>query len=104
MGFFCSLLTALVLVIELFSNKEVVPNLQTKLEHIEWVKFDEKALLEVVPFVVFLYMYQGMLPQLYRELDRRSLNRMDKVMYRSSVGSVLIYLLAATVGYLTFSD
>lgn len=57
MGFFCSLLTTLVLVIELFSNDLVVPSLKTKFDHIEWFKFDGAAMLEAVPFVVFLYIY-----------------------------------------------
>lgn len=41
---------------------------------------------------------------MYKELDRRSLNRMDRIMLRSSVGIVFIYLIIGIFGYLTFVD
>jgi len=41
---------------------------------------------------------------MYRELDRRSLNRMDRIILRSSIGTVFIYLIIGVFGYLTFVD
>lgn len=49
-------------------------------------------------------MYQAQLPQSYRELKKRSLSRMDKVIVRASAGMMLVYIPIGVFGYLTFAD
>jgi amino acid permease len=62
------------------------------------------SIIETIPFIVFLYMYQALLPQAYRELKKRSLDQMDQVVISASVAMILVYIVVGLFGYLTFSD
>eukprot|EP00347_Sterkiella_histriomuscorum_P013193 403365653 len=104
LGSFCSIFTVFVIVYEFFMNDIVVPDKISQIRHVQWFIFEWDRIVESIPFIVFLYMYQGIIPQMYKELDRRSLNRMDRIILRSSYGIVLIYLVIGIFGYLTFSD
>jgi len=41
---------------------------------------------------------------LYEELKERDYTNMDKVVLRGCMGSVLLYILVGTFGYLTFAN
>jgi amino acid permease len=60
--------------------------------------------IEIIPFIIFLYMYQSLLPQAYKELNNRRICKMDKVVIRASAGIILVYLPVGFFGYLTFAD
>ena len=55
-----------------------------------------------LPLIIFAYMYQPNIPIIYRELQRRSEQRMEKVVFRGSSGAVVIYVIAGVFGYLTW--
>jgi amino acid permease len=48
-------------------------------------------------------MYQPNVPIIYGELANKSYLRMDKVIFRGSLGAITLYLSAALFGYLTFA-
>ncbi|CDW85040.1 UNKNOWN [Stylonychia lemnae] len=103
-GAICSIFTVFVIVYEFLADRLVVPDISGQFQHIKYFILDWDRFVESTPFVVFLYMYQGIIPQMYRELDRRNLNRMDRIILRSSIGTVFIYLIIGIFGYLTFVD
>ena len=47
-------------------------------------------------------MYQPMIPTVYKNLENRNLRRMEKVVLRGTNGAVIIYIMIAVFGYLTF--
>jgi amino acid permease len=49
-------------------------------------------------------MYQGIIPQYYKELKNRSLRKMDRVLLKGSSLMVTIYFFVGFFGYVTFAD
>lgn len=43
-----------------------------------------------------------MVPTIYKNLEKRNLSRMEKVLIRGTYSSVILYLMIAVFGYLTF--
>ena len=62
LGILCSILTMLVIVYEFFFNSAVVPSFDVKLQEVVYFKFSWASTIQTVPFIVYLYMYQGILP------------------------------------------
>mmetsp|Transcript_16583 Transcript_16583/g.16264 ORF Transcript_16583/g.16264 Transcript_16583/m.16264 type:complete len:92 (-) Transcript_16583:332-607(-) len=48
-------------------------------------------------------MYQPMIPAIYKNLENRNMQRMEKVVYIGSFGAVFLYILISVFGYLSFS-
>jgi amino acid permease len=49
-------------------------------------------------------MYQGVIPQYYKELKNRSLRKMDRVLLKGNSLMVTIYFFVGFFGYVTFAD
>jgi amino acid permease len=54
-------------------------------------EFKNNGLVNGLPLVVFAYMYQPNIPLIYKELERKSYRRMDKVVLRGSSGAIFLY-------------
>lgn len=93
-----------VLTWEYFTNKALVPDIWAQLQHAEIFIWRWDRVIETIPFVNFLYFYSYLLPQAYKELNRRRVAKMDKVLIRASTVILLIYLPIGVFGYLTFAD
>jgi len=65
-----------------------------------YFKITYQGIVDAVPFVVYAFMYQPNIPMIYRELENKNYKRMGKVIYRGSGSTVLMYVVAATFGYL----
>jgi amino acid permease len=104
LGLIGSLILLVVVVQEFFTNTLVVPDAWRKLDSAELVVFRWSNTVEAVPFIMFLYMYQALLPQSYKELHKRSILRMNKVVRRASVCMLFVYVPIGVFGYLTFAD
>lgn len=102
-GVLGSFLVMFVIVIEFFTNKEVVPSPHENIIKASYVDFSMEGLIKTMPFVIFLYMFQPNLPQIYVELTKRTYDRMDKIVIRGSMGNVLVYVVVGIFGYATFS-
>jgi amino acid permease len=70
----------------------------------ELLILDWDKTIETIPFIVFLYMYQGIIPQYYKELKNRSLRKMDRVLLKGSSLMITIYFFVGFFGYVTFAD
>ena len=104
LGLIGSLVLMFVVITEYFTNTLVVPDVFGKLQHAKLVIFSWENTVETIPFIIFLYMYQALLPQSYKELHRRSITRMDKVIKRASAAMIFVYIPIGVFGYLTFAD
>ena len=104
LGLVGSLLLMVVVTIQFFTNSALVPDRLYNLSQAQLFIITPASTVEVIPFIIFLYMYQALLPQSYKELERRSLSRMDKVVGRASVAMIGVYLPIGVFGYLTFAD
>lgn len=104
LGFFGSLFLMFVLLLEFFTNTEVVPNIMLKIRNADLLIVKWDNIVETIPFIVFLYMYQPLIPQYYKELKQRSMKTMDKMVSNASVIMIIIYSIIGTFGYLTFTD
>lgn len=64
----------------------------------------KESIINAVPFIIFLYMYQPNIPQTYSELQQKTPKTMSKVLFRANLSAVVVYLLVGFFGYLTFAD
>jgi amino acid permease len=92
------------LIKEFFANPNVVPDPWNNLMAAQLFVFNWESIAETTPFIVFLYMYQPLLPQAYKELKSRNMTIMDKVLGKASFAMVFVYITIGIFGYLTFSD
>ena len=104
LGFIGSLILMFSVIYEFFTNKLLVPDISAKWQAADLLIVEWDNTIEVIPFIIYLYMYQSMLPQSYKELQRRSESKMDKVIKRSSTAMLLVYIPIGIFGYLTFAD
>ena len=103
LGVFSSIFVVIAIVITFFNNKEVVPSPSEQFLKADYFNFSVESLIEAVPFIIFLYMFQPNVPMLYRELNNQTETSMEKVILRGSLGAVFFYITAGIFGYLTFA-
>jgi len=104
LGVLSNIILMLVIVFELFTNDKVVTNINDNFKNAKLLIVEFDSTIETIPFIVFLYMYQSIIPQYYKELKRRSLRRMDRILFKSSTLMITIYIFVGIAGYLTFAD
>lgn len=81
----------------------MVPDPMYNLENASYFNFSFTGIISTFPFIISSYMYQPMIPAIYKNLENRNLKRMEKVVLRGSYGAVFLYILIAVFGYLTFA-
>ncbi len=62
LGLISSIFLMFAVTFEFFTNSRVVPTYSVKFEAAHWVIFDWNSIFETIPFIVFLYMYQSLIP------------------------------------------
>jgi hypothetical protein len=62
LGLISSVFLMFAVTFEFFTNKLVVPNFDRKFRSAEWLLLKWDNVIETVPFIVFLYMYQSLIP------------------------------------------
>ena len=87
-----------------FTSRVIVPDPIDNFEEAEYLKFSFPAVIATFPFIISSYMYQPMIPAIYKNLENRNMRRMEKVVYLGSFGAVFLYVLIAVFGYLTFTN
>lgn len=55
-----------------------------------------------VPLIIFAYMYQVNIPQIYYELERRNATTMSSVLMKGSLAAIFLYSMVGIFAYLTF--
>jgi amino acid permease len=104
LGVISNIILMMVIVFELFTNDNVVQNINKNFESAKLLIVEWDSTIETIPFIVFLYMYQGIIPQYYKELRNRSLKKMDKILLKGSSMMITIYFFVGFFGYITFAD
>mmetsp|Transcript_45490 Transcript_45490/g.61716 ORF Transcript_45490/g.61716 Transcript_45490/m.61716 type:complete len:101 (+) Transcript_45490:851-1153(+) len=94
----------IILTIQLFSNKELVHDPSENFESTELFIVNMPAIVETVPYICFLYMYQPNLPQVYEELRVRSEHNINRILLQVSLAAILVYSATGIFGYTIFVD
>ena len=55
-----------------------------------------------LPLIIFAFMYQTNIPMIYKELAKKNLKNMEKVIIVGTIGATICYLIAGIFGYVTF--
>jgi amino acid permease len=84
-------------------SRVVVPDPVENIKVADYAKFSFSGIFSTFPFIISSYMYQPMIPAIYKNLERPNFRRMEKVVLRGSYGAVFMYILIAVFGYLTFA-
>jgi amino acid permease len=102
-GFACWIFLVIVITMIFLTSRVVVPDPMYNLQSASYVKVSFSGIFSSFPFIISSYMYQPMIPAIYKNLENRNLKRMEKVVLRGSYGAVFLYVLIAVFGYLTFA-
>ncbi|CAI2366603.1 unnamed protein product [Moneuplotes crassus] len=102
-GFACCIFLVIVICCIFFFDKAVVPDPLDNITEANYLDFSFASLFTSFPFIISSYMYQPMIPAIYKNLENRNMQRMEKVVYIGSFGAVFLYILISVFGYLSFS-
>lgn len=101
-GFVCCIFLVIVIFCLFLFDKNLVEEPMENIKNANYSNISFSSIYSAFPFIISSYMYQPMVPAIYKNLERRNLRRMGKVLYRGSYGAVLLYIIIAVFGYLTF--
>jgi solute carrier family 38 (sodium-coupled neutral amino acid transporter), member 10 len=62
LGLMSSIFLMFAVTFEFFTNKRVVTNFESKFRATQLLIIKWESIIETVPFIVFLYMYQSLIP------------------------------------------
>lgn len=99
-GVICSFYLVMCVVFMFFVDRRLVPDIGANFKNASYFNITYQGLVNAIPFVVFAFMYQPNIPMVYRELHNKNYRRMEKVIVRGSGSVVILYILAASFGYL----
>ena len=102
-GFVCCVFLVWVITLIFIFSRVVVPDPVENIKVADYAKFSFSGIFSTFPFIISSYMYQPMIPAIYKNLERPNFRRMEKVVLRGSYGAVFMYILIAVFGYLTFA-
>jgi amino acid permease len=102
LGVLCSMYLCIIVVILFFTNRDIVPDIWANIEQMEAVKLSYEGVVTSVPLIIFAYMYQVNIPQIYNELEIQSEKQMGKVIGLGSSVAVVFYITVGIFGYATF--
>ena len=55
-----------------------------------------------MPLIIFSYMHQVSIPEIYNELESRNNKTMSGVLLKGSIAAIILYAMVGIFGYLTF--
>lgn len=85
-----------------FLDKKTVPDFRENWKHAKLFNFSFDGIVSSTPLIIFAYMYQVNIPQIYLELERRNYKTMSKVVYWGTFLAVVCYIMIGVFGYLSF--
>ena len=104
-GVICSVVLMVVLMYEFEANEDVVPQPpHSQFKRAEYMNLSTTAVVNAVPFIIFLFAYQPNIPQTYSELRVKTPATMNRVLTRTNCIALTIFLLVGIAGYLIFAD
>ena len=83
-----------------FGNASTVSSFSINVTNAKYFSTSLAGMSRAIPFIVFSYMYQPIVPIIYTELNNRSRSKMRAILAFGSIFVITIYILDATFGYL----
>ena len=65
LGVGCTVILSVVIVYQFFYNKELVPEMERNFTNSSKMNFELDSIVEAVPYITFLYLFQPNVPQTY---------------------------------------
>ena len=100
LGWMCALYITLWFIFLFFGNKSSISSTSLRFDNAKYFSSSFSSMSRAIPFIVFSYMYQPIVPIIYTELNNRSRSKMRGILVFGSVFVISIYILDATFGYL----
>lgn len=102
----CSIYLVFAVFFVFWLNKTIVkdPSANWNNENVKLFNFSFTGIVSSMPLIIFAYMYQVNIPQIYFELERRNYKTMSKVVYFGTFLAVIMYVLIGIFGYITFTN
>lgn len=85
-----------------FLDKKTVPSIEQAWQRAKLFNFTFNGIVDSVPLIIFAYMYQVNIPQIYLELTTRNYKTMSRVVYLGTFLAVVCYCMIGIFGYLSF--
>jgi len=99
-GVCCSFYLVMCIVFMFFFDRTLVPDIGEAFKKARYFNVTLDGMVDAIPFVVFAFMYQPNIPIIYRELTTKTYGKMNKIVTIGSSFVVVLYILAASFGYL----
>lgn len=82
------------------SDRALVPSIGDSVAGANYFETTLGKMSRAIPFIVFSYMYQPVVPVIYTELKNRSRSKMRQILACGSVFVIFVYIIDAAFGYL----
>lgn len=86
-----------------FLDRRTVPDIQAAWDRARMFNVSFKGVVTSMPMILFAYMFQVNIPQIFKELERRNYKNMSKVVYAGTSLTVTLYTMIGVFGYLSFN-
>ena len=100
LGWMWALYITLWFVLLFVSDRALVPSIGDSVAGANYFETTLGKMSRAIPFIVFSYMYQPVVPVIYTELKNRSRSKMRKILACGSVFVIFVYIIDAAFGYL----
>ena len=113
LGVLCTIILTMVISYQYVFNTQLVPHPMDNFQKSTKIDLNLSNIVEAVPYITFLYLFQPNVPATYFELKTdcghedsitKKLVMMDKVLYRSSLFSYILFVIVGINGYLIFAS
>ena len=103
-GVLCSVYLCFTVLFSFFFDKATVPSVQKAWAKAQLFKFSFDGMVNSLPLIIFAFLNQVVIPQVYGELVPQNYKRMRMVVFRGNFLGVFLYSLIGVFGYLSFTD
>ena len=100
LGWFWAVYITFCFIALFFLDRSLVPEISKNVSDAKYFSFTISGVAEAMPYILFSYMFQPIVPIIYSELKHRNKITMRKVLMIGSIFVVIIYILDSTFGYL----
>ena len=99
LGWVCAVYITFWFIALFFCDRSLVPEISKNLSDAKYFSVTISGMAEAMPYILFSYMFQPIVPIIYSELKHKNKFTMRKVLMIGSIFVVIIYILDSTFGY-----
>ena len=100
LGWICAVYITFCFIALFFWDKSLVPDISKNIVDAKYFVTSLSGIAEAMPYILFSYMFQPIVPIIYSELKNKSKFKMRKILTIGSIFVITIYVLDSTFGYL----